>query len=229
MKTENPAARHPLGRLIEHDERSRQFPARAITKIRPVIWRKHGPVLDQGPDLGSCTGNTAAHAMNSAPYREQLRRMGRPLLRQEDAVSIYTDATILDQFPGTYPPEDTGSSGLAVAKVLRNRGMIEGYSHAFSPEQARGALQLGPCMFGTWWHESMFTPDAEGYAHPDGRKVGGHEVLLIGDNARNRITVLNSWGKGWGKAGRFYLTYQDFADLMLDDGDVTALRPKTGA
>jgi hypothetical protein len=167
--------------------------------------------------------------MNHEPYRAHMRSNGKPLLTEADAISIYTDATIIDQFPGTYPPEDTGSSGLAVAKVLRNRGLIDGYSHAFSPEQARGALQLGPVLFGTWWHQSMFTPDKDGYVHPDGNKVGGHEILLIGDNAHNRITLLNTWGAGWGDRGRFYLTVEDFTALMLDDGDVTALRPKTGA
>lgn len=217
--------RHPLGRLIQHDPRSRQFPARAAAKFRPVLWRKHGPVLDQG-SLGSCTGHAAAHAMNSEPYRTKLRPSR--LLSSKDAVSIYSDATIIDPFPGNYPPEDTGSSGLAVAKVLRNRGLIEGYSHAFSPEQARGALQFGPVLFGTWWHRSMFTPDAKGYVHPDGNKEGGHEILIIGDDG-HRMILLNNWGPRWGKAGRFYLTHQDFAELMLDQGDVTALRPKTGA
>lgn len=220
--------RYPLGRLIEHDERSRNFPARAVSKLHPVSWRKFGPVLDQGT-LGSCTGNSAAHAMNSDPYRSHMRSLGERLLQQDDAVSIYTDATIIDQFPGVYPPEDTGSSGLAVAKVLKNRGWIDGYSHAFSPEQARGALMLGPVLFGTWWHDSMFTPDKNGYVHPDGNKVGGHEILLIGDDGRNRITVQNSWGNRWGRGGRFYLTVKEFSELMLDDGDVTALRPKTGA
>ena len=230
MTTENPATPYPypLGRLVEHDERSRQFPARAVTKIKPVIWRRHGQVLDQG-SLGSCTGNAAAHAMNCEPYRARMRQLGKPLLRQPDAISIYQDATIIDQFPGTYPPEDTGSSGLAVAKVLRNRGLIEGYSHAFSPDQARGALQLGPVLFGTWWHNSMFEADEHGYLHPDGNKVGGHEILLIGDNGKGKLTLLNNWGPHWADRGRFYLTYQDFAELMLDQGDVTALRPKTGA
>jgi hypothetical protein len=166
--------------------------------------------------------------MNTLPYRNQLRKMNRALLTEPDAVSIYTDATIIDTFPGQYPPEDTGSSGLAVAKVLRNRGYIEGYSHAFSPEQARGALQLGPVLFGTWWHNSMFEPDTRGYLHPDGNKVGGHEILLIGDNGYNRLTILNNWSAAWGKNGVAYLTYEDFSALMLDDGDITALRPMTG-
>lgn len=216
---------HPLGRLVEHDPRSRQFPARAKADIRDKMWRKYGPTLDQGT-LGSCTGNAAAHAMNAAPYRAP--HAGRPLLKQADAVSIYQDATILDPFPGTYPPEDTGSSGLAVAKVLRNRGYIDGYSHAFSVEQALGALMLGPLLFGTYWHGSMFEPDARGYVHPDGSIYGGHEVLIIGYTGKT-VHLLNSWGKGWGQGGRFKLTLEDFTALMLNDGDVTALRPKTGA
>lgn len=223
MTTPTPDQIKRLGRLVEHDPRSRAFPARAVADIRDKVWRKHGRTLDQGT-LGSCTGNAAAHAMNTNPYREYRT----PLLTQEDAVSIYTDATILDPFPGTYPPEDTGSSGLAVAKVLRNRGYISGYSHAFSVEQALGALMLGPLLFGTWWHGSMFEPDARGYIRPDGNKYGGHEVLIVGYTGKT-VHILNSWGNGFGQNGRAKLTLEDFTALMLDDGDVTALRPKTGA
>jgi hypothetical protein len=207
---------YPLGRLVEHDPRSRNFPARAaLIKPRPIVWRRYGPVLDQGT-LGSCTGNSMAHALNSRP----LRKLGSRILREEDAVGIYQDATRIDPFPGEYPPDDTGSSGLAVCKVAKNRGLISGYNHAFSAEQARAAIQTGPALFGTWWHNSMFQPDSRGYVHPDGNKVGGHEILIVGDDM-TKLIIQNSWGPGWGRGGRFYLTYTDFEQLMMDDGDVT--------
>ena len=33
------------------------------------------------------------------------------------AVKLYEDATVVDGYPGEYPPDDTGSSGLAICKV----------------------------------------------------------------------------------------------------------------
>lgn len=212
------AVRPGLGRNINHDPRSWNFQA-VVSPVafKPVLHKHYGPVLDQG-QLGSCTGNAAAQAMNTAPLHKPRTR----LLTEADAVSIYSAATLIDGSPGSYPPEDTGSDGLSVAKVLQKRGLITSYSHAFSPEQARGALQLAPFLFGTGWHESMFTPDAQGFVHPDGNAVGGHEILCIGDTGK-ALVFLNSWGKSWGKSGKFYLTYEDFAALMADQGDVTVL------
>lgn len=45
-----------LGRVVDHDERSRLYQARLATTQRSVLWGHHAPVLDQG-ELGSCTGN----------------------------------------------------------------------------------------------------------------------------------------------------------------------------
>lgn len=204
-----------LGRNVNHDPRSWGFQAAVATDLKPVSWRHFGAVLDQG-QVGSCTGNAMAQALNTAPLHKPRTRN----LTEKDALSIYTAATQLDGIPGSYPAEDTGSDGLSVAKVAKQRGLLSGYTHAFSPEQARGALQLAPFLFGTAWHESMFTPDAQGFVHPDGNVAGGHEITCIGDTG-DHLVFLNSWGKSWGKGGKFYLSYADFAALMADQGDVT--------
>ncbi|QGJ93475.1 cysteine protease [Arthrobacter phage Mufasa8] len=205
----------PLGRHVNHDPRSRAYQAVVAPTRKPVLHRHYGPVLDQG-QLGSCTGNAMAQALNTAPFHKPRTR----LLTEADAVAIYSAATALDSIPGHYPPEDTGSDGLSVAKAAKAKGYISSYTHAFSVEQALGALQLSPFLFGTSWHQSMFTPDAQGFVHPDGNVVGGHEILCIGDTGKE-LVFLNSWGKGWGLSGKFKLTYEDFAALMADSGDVT--------
>lgn len=205
-----------LGRNVNHDPRSLAFPAAVSAAPRkPVLHRHYGPVLDQG-QLGSCTGNAMAQALNTAPFHKSRAK----LLTEADAVSIYSAATLIDGSPGHYPPTDTGSDGLSVAKVAAKRGYISAYHHAFDVEHALGALQLSPFLFGTSWHESMFTPDADGFVHPDGNVVGGHEILCIGDTG-TALVFLNSWGKSWGKGGTFLLSYADFAALMADSGDVT--------
>lgn len=208
---------HPLGRIVSHDPRSLNFPAATTGTHRPVRWRHWGPVLDQG-ELGSCTGNAAAQALNSRP----LHRAGR-MFRESDAVDFYSEATRLDPWPGEYPPTDTGSSGLAVAKALKNRGLISAYRHAFGLQHTLGALQKAPLLVGTNWTSAMFAPDGRGFVHPEGSAIGGHEYLLIGDDAKDTLTFLNSWSRNWGINGRFYMTYADFDALLQAQGDVMAL------
>jgi hypothetical protein len=207
-----------LGRLVSHDPRSLAFPAPSAPIRKAVTHRHYGLILDQG-QLGSCTGNAMAQALMTAP----LHQKGRTLT-EKDAVSIYSAATVIDGAPGQYPPDDTGSSGLAVAKVAKSRGLITGYTHAFGLDHALGALQLSPLLVGVNWHEAMFTPDAQGFVHPDGNVAGGHEFVCIGDTG-SHLVFLNSWGKSWGRNGRFFMTYADFGTLLNEQGDVVVPAP----
>jgi hypothetical protein len=204
-----------LGRKVNHDPRSRNFPAPRATDRKPVMHRRWGQVLDQG-SLGSCTGNAMAQALNMRP----LHTPGTRFLKEEDAVALYQRATQLDPFPGAFPPDDTGSDGLSVCKAAAEKGLIKSYQWAFGFDHALDALQNGPVLVGLPWHNSMFTPDSDGYLHPDGNKVGGHETVLFGDDCRDTLTVLNSWGKNWGRSGRYKLSYATFKELLADQGDV---------
>ncbi len=140
---------YPLGRRVEHDPRSRNYAfTQAVAVLKTVSHRSYGLPLDQG-NLGSCTGNAAAGALDTVP----LHKTGERILREKDAVTLYEAATRLDPWPGSYPPDDTGSSGLAVAKACKNAGYITGYRHAFGLDQALAALQVGPVITGIPWYE----------------------------------------------------------------------------
>lgn len=205
-----------LGRKVNHDARSLAFPAATAPVLKPVSWKHYGPVLDQG-NVGACTGNAAAQAMNSRPFH----KLRTPYLTEKDALDIYAAATLIDPFPGNYPAQDTGSDGLSVAKVLQSRGFIRAYSHAFGIDHVRGALQLNPVLVGTNWYESMFMPDSKGRVEPRGAVAGGHEYLLIGDDLKGNLKFLNSWSSGWGKKGYFYMSYDAFSQLLHEQGDAT--------
>lgn len=208
-----------LGRLVEHDPQSLGYPARKVAAPRSVVWPHTAPVLDQG-DLGSCTGNALAQCLNTANFVRS--RPYRRYLTERDAVDLYSLATTLDTEPGTYPPEDTGSSGLAVCKAAKQRGYLTRYDHAFGFDHFTAALSLQPVIVGTSWYDSMFTPDSRGQVHPAGQVAGGHEYLALGINyPKQLITFLNSWGEGWGKHGRFVMSFDDFRALLADQGDVT--------
>src|SRR5436190_21737202 len=128
----------PLGRLLQHDPRSREYPAKAAAQIRSVTHTHHGIVLDQG-DTSSCTGNAMAQCLMTDPFW----RKGRDL-DEVQARILYGMATKLDGLPGEFPPDDTGSSGLGAAKAAKALGYISAYHHAFGIEHALTASPSPP-------------------------------------------------------------------------------------
>jgi uncharacterized protein len=218
-----------LGRNVVHDPRSRHYAYRARSgTLRTVTHTRFIPIMDQG-SAGSCTGHAAVAAVGTSPLHEA---SGAAVLNHATAVAVYSEATRLDEFSGTYPPDDTGSSGLAVAKALAARGWISGYSHAFSMTDALGAVVEGPVITGVEWQDTMDTPDADGFIRvtASSEPRGGHEVCVAGvDTDRKAVLVVNSWGEGWGLKGCAWLTWDDWETLLAKDGDVTVLRPATGS
>jgi hypothetical protein len=210
-----------LGRVQRHDERSRDFPAE-VAPLVSVRWPNRGAVLDQG-QVGSCTGNAMASALNHDPIA--LHRPGA-LLDESDAVRLYSAATRLDRFRGVYPPTDTGSSGLAVCKAAKRAGLITSYRHAFGLPAALGALARGPVLIGIPWLRAMFTPRPDGSLDVSGAVAGGHEVCLDElDVERELVWLTNSWGQGWGLAGRASLRWTELGHLLMQGGDCTVPVP----
>ena len=115
------------------------------------------------------------------------------------AVGVYSAAAQVDDQPGAYPPNDTGSDGLSVAKVLKSRALISGYQHAFSLEALLTALADQPVIVGTEWRQDMFHPAADGRQTITGEVAGGHEYCLDElDVEKQRVWMQNSWGETWG-------------------------------
>lgn len=191
----------------------------AAVKPRTILWEHNAPVLDQG-DLGSCTGNALAQWLNTA--QAQAARMNPGFLDESKAVELYSAATRLDNIDGTYPPTDTGSSGLAVSKAGKKLGYLSAYHHAFGFDALLLALQHSPVIVGTEWTRGMFDPNSAGVIRPTGPVAGGHEYVILGGNMEHRLlTILNSWSDGWGKHGRAYISFRDFEMLLENQGDVT--------
>jgi hypothetical protein len=210
-----------LGRHLVHDERSRSF-AFTAPEPRPIVdvaWRRRVPAYNQG-QLGSCTANALCGALSTRPQRHRFRS-------QRNIVGVYSEATTLDPWPGQYEPDDTGSSGLAVAKAALRRGWISEYRHIFRWDDFLQAMMVGPVIVGTAWWSEMFDPEPDGRVHPMlGRVVGGHEYQAYGvDVANRRVWFFNSWSEQWGVKGRFWQSWDDFRDLLADDGDATVLVP----
>lgn len=227
---EDPANPRRLGRHVGHDPRSRAFAFRAPAglDLHAVRWDRAVPIFDQG-DLGSCTGNAAAGWLATAnslrpgmaEYPWGAQGAAYPV-DEKLAVSIYGRATSIDPYDGDYPPTDSGSDGLSVTKVLKERGFVDSYQHAFDVASALAALQSGPVLIGSVWHEGMFHPLSNGLVTISGPVVGGHEYLAVGwDPDTSEVTFANSWGPGWGVDGYFSMTVPTLTALLADDGDCT--------
>lgn len=146
--------------------------------------------LDQGA-LGSCTGNAIAHCLSTHPF--DLR------LLESDAVAIYSRATKIDPYSGTYPPTDTGSNGASAWHAAVDLGYHRGgFYPVDSLEGLQEALQGVPCALGTDWYEGFFDPAQCGEMSISGRVAGGHEIAIVGwDKTLRRVWIRNSWGD-WG-------------------------------
>lgn len=215
-----------LGRKVNHDSRSRNYPARRATQLRSVLWTHNAPVLDQG-DVGGCTGFALTQLLNTTPFATS--RPQRRYLTAQHALQLYSAATGEDEFGWTYPPTDNGSSGLGVCKAGQRLGYLSRYEHAFGLDHMLAALQLQPVIVGTAWYEGMTWMPAERgsdrIARPEGKDLGGHEYLCIGaDLSRHTLQFINSWGPDWpirNGRGRFRISFADFERLLADQVDVT--------
>lgn len=227
----------PLGRLVEHDPASVAYalPALPYRVLKTIRWQRRTPILDQSdlhaqgihapgdPDsLGSCVGNAAAGLLGTDPYATSLTGVQVADLTESYAVQLYSDATRADTYAGSWPPDDTGTSGLAVCKVMRRRGLIGSYHHAFGLRACVTALQDGPVLVGIPWYEGMFHADAAGRVTISGDVAGGHELCAVGvDMAVREVLLANSWTTGWGDGGYLRLTFDQLDALLSQDGDVT--------
>jgi len=224
-----------LGRHVKHDPRSLHYlyPAHKVSGLASVRHDRGIPVLDQG-DLGSWTGNAAEGACGTGalyaaiPGTIPARPTGSPVADEDQAIALYSTATKVDSYDGSWPPDDTGSDGLSVAKACQHAGLISGYTHCTDLNSALAALSQQPVIAGINWYDSFDEPDADGNI-TIGRRAqvrGGHEICLDElDVEGQRVGFTNSWGTGWGVDGRAYISWADFKRLLSEDGDVTVFTP----
>jgi hypothetical protein len=235
-----PPQRPGLGRIQHHDPRNLAYAHGVLptSAIQSAVWARHTPILDQG-QLGSCTGNaltgalgtdsagrTASAQVTVKADSKGIFKAGTYTLDEDFAVLAYELNTRLDGIKGQYRPDDTGSSGPACGKTAQQLGLTAGYTHAFTYDALRSALQTGPVLIGIPWYNSMFDPKSDGQivVVTSSGLAGGHELLIREYDAVNDcVWADNSWGVSWGVQGRGYLRGADLRALLSDGGDVTVL------
>jgi hypothetical protein len=213
-----------MGRsLIDHDPRNRDYPIRALLETKPPrrnrTWRRSG-AYDQG-QTSSCVGQTFKGVLNTRPESSLTAWVRRS---RYDAIDFYKGAQQYDEWDGAEPTYQ-GTSARGACRYLQNKGLIREYRWCFGLDDVLDTLSHhGPVAIGVHWYAGMMRTDDHGYVHPTGRMVGGHEVELHGIDVREKYVVgTNSWGKGWGKGGRFKLTWIDLDRLLHEQGDAVTL------
>ena len=199
-------------------------------------------VEDQG-NLGSCTGNALAGAIEFLEQKDNVR------FTDASRLFIYYNERAME---GTIK-SDAGAMIRDGIKTLKNLGVcserswpytiskfavkpgaacykealkrqITSYHRILTVDEMRACLAEGfPFVFGFTVYESF---EGQEVTHsgivqmpqPNERSLGGHAVLAVGyDDVQKRFIVRNSWGTGWGQKGYFTLPYEYLANRNLSD------------
>lgn len=214
---------HRLGRHIQFDERSRGFSVQKLCHTDPIrdcVWVRKKHAFNQG-NTGSCTGNAVVGLLVTEPFVPWFS-----LVSEVTAMSIYRQATTLDDIPGAYPPEDTGSTILAAMKALVRQGRAKSYHWCFGLDDTLRTLSnVGPVAVGVNWYESFDFPDAiTDQIRLSGSVRGGHAVELLGVDTHTKMVIgINSWGPSWGREGQFALSWGDLDRLLHENGEAATI------
>jgi hypothetical protein len=206
-----------LGRNKVHDPRSRGFamPTKAIDRStwKDKVIRVYDPLPNPNQSVGCCTGVAKCSQFNSIGNRRTGVVLGMP-----EAEACYSRNSQIDPFQGSWPPEDTGSSGLASCKTAQEFEWGGAYYHLFggADEVVQNLMAGKTISVGTYWYESMFYPTASGLVTVSGDIAGGHQYLIRGyDVDRDRV-MGRCW---WGAFRDFWMSRTDLNRLLREGGD----------
>jgi C1A family cysteine protease len=191
------------------------------------------PVYDQG-QLGSCTGNAIAGAVDFENHRQDATFL------TPSRLWIYYQERVIEQTVS----QDSGGQIRDGIKAVANLGVcpesdwpydISTFAHtppqkdytdavkdravtyqavpqdlfALKSVLAKGAvIVFGFTVYESFESQQVAATGIVPMPSPAEKVVGGHAVVLVGyDDANDRFRVRNSWGTGWGQDGYFEMPY----------------------
>jgi C1A family cysteine protease len=211
----------------------------ARTDLRPLC----PPVYDQG-ELGSCTGNAIAGAMQFERKKQKLADFSPSRLFIyynerviEGTVSEDSGAMIRDGIKAVAKlgapdekewPYDISQFAVkppdaVYADALKDRAVRYARVPRTLLSMKRCLAKGFPFVFGFSVYESFESSAVEKTGKvpmpkTSEQQLGGHAVLAVGyDDKTKRFTVRNSWGSSWGLKGYFTMPYDYLLNPDLAD------------
>jgi C1A family cysteine protease len=199
-----------------------------------VDLRQYCSLIENQGNLGSCTGNAIAGAIELL-HKKQKRTLdiSRLFIYYYERVLIGTvnydsGAYIRDGIKVCYkygaPTENLWPYNISkfrtvppkTALIDAAKRKVTSYQRAADFNQVIDAITSGyPVTIGFSVYSSFDSPVVAKTGimpYPDTKKeklLGGHAVLLVGYNKYNNTFIArNSWGTNWGDRGYFYMPFQ---------------------
>lgn len=225
------------------DQRDYEFIAKKVKIPKVVDWRGGmPPVYNQG-NLGSCTANAIAAAVDwerkfqgeqfISPSRLFIYWNERAVENstQSDAGASIRDGIKSVKRQGDCPEKEWPY----VISKFKTKPAPKCYADALKYRAVRylrvdadiislkKALAERPVVFGFTVYQSFESGAVERTGivpmpRLRERVVGGHAVVATGYDEKARMVICrNSWGTRWGDKGYFYLPYQYFTDQLTGD------------
>lgn len=192
---------------------------------------REGPRRDQG-QTGTCAGHGVTARIESGPVMQ-------PLPQHLTPFDMYRRAVLIDEFPdndfeATLPDAklQMGTSVRGVLKVGQALGCFPMYLWAQSVEDVRAwhMAGFGGVILGISWRSGMMQTDSDGFINYTGQEEGGHcvDTFIWNDHVKHhgkltRATrIQNSWGEDWGQGGNCWISQDDLAKVLADQGEAGA-------
>jgi len=216
------------------DTRDHPYQLTNKTQSNVVDLRQYCSLIENQGNLGSCTGNAIAGAIELLHKRQnRTLDISRLFIYYYERLFIGTvnydsGAYIRDGIKACYtygaPTENLWPYNISKFRSVPSKEAlidaakrkVTSYQRAADFNQVIDAITSGyPVTVGFSVYSSFDTNIVARTGimpYPDTKKeklLGGHAVLLVGYNKNNNTFIArNSWGTGWGDRGYFYMPFQ---------------------
>lgn len=137
----------------------------------------------------------------------------------EFAKSLYHESQLADPW-GAKAEKDGkyGTSLLTAGKVLKDQNFFKQLVWTDDVyDLSNFVLTRGAAIIASNWTSEMNHVDPNGFVRPNGAYEGNHCWLVYGvDDVWETFFALNSWGRNYGKDGKFLVKFADMKKILKD-------------